>query len=416
MIKTSQKASARFIFATIFLDALGIGFIIPTMPDLIRRFGTDPAFVNHYFGYFISLYAFMQFLASPILGSLADRFGRRPILLVSLLGAGLDYILMAFAPNLSILFVGRFISGLTGASMTVATAYMADISDDKNRAANFGMIGAAFGLGFIAGPVVGGFLGSFDPAAPFLGAAFLNILNFLFGIFVLPESLPLSLRRPFQLKKLNPFGSLYRVFRPSPLLLLIWVYLLLFLAGQVHPSVWTLYTQHKLNWSALEVGLSLSFVGVAIAFAQGFLTRIIIPKLGEDRSVQIGVAGQMIGFILFAFATQSWMMYAILAISCPAWIAGPALQTLISKNVPSQEQGELQGTLVSIASLTAIFGPLIYTWLFDHFIHHDQMLYFPGAPYAGAALICLISLSLLAIQKVRSSRAINAGIMSKKHS
>jgi DHA1 family tetracycline resistance protein-like MFS transporter len=387
----SKKASVQFIFATILLDALGIGILIPIMPDLIRRFSSDPSFVSHYFGYFISVYALMQFMASPFLGALSDRFGRRPILLVSLAGAVLDYILMAFAPNLTILFIGRVIAGLTGASMTVATAYMADISDDKTRSANFGMIGAAFGLGFIIGPAIGGAVGSFGHEYPFLAAAGLNLLNFIFGLLILPESLPAELRRKVNFKSLNPFKSLAKILRPSPGLLMLWVYMLFVLAGQVHPSSWALLTSYKFQWSVTDIGISLSIVGIVMAIVQGGLTRILIPKMGERNSLFFSVTIAALAFAGYAFANASWMMYAILIPSAVSGIGGPALQSLISRETPSQEQGELQGTLVALASLTAIIGPLLYTGLFAQLTNPESSIQFPGAPYFAASLISVFS-------------------------
>lgn len=387
---TSKKASIHFIFATIFLDALGIGILIPIMPDLIRRFSSDPTFVSQYFGYFISVYALMQFMASPILGALSDRFGRRPVLLVSLLGACLDYILMAFAPNLWILFLGRIIAGLTGASMTVATAYIADVSDDSNRSANFGMIGAAFGLGFIIGPVIGGGAGHFGHEYPFLAAAALNLLNFIFGIFVLPESLPANLRRKINFKKLNPLKAIEKILKPSPTLAMLWVYMLFVLAGQVHMSIWALYTQYKFNWSTVDIGISMSIVGITAAVVQGGLTRILVPKMGEWKAVSFSLLVCVVGFIGYAFVSASWMIYAILIPSSIAGIGGPALQSLISRETPSQEQGELQGTLVSLASLTAIVGPLFYTEVFAMATKPGADFHFPGISYFSAALICVI--------------------------
>lgn len=399
--KTPKSARAHFIFATILLDSLGIGLIIPTMPDIIRRFGTDPAFVSQYFGYFISVYALMQFLASPVLGSLSDRFGRRSILLVSLLCAGLDYILMAYAPTLGILFAGRVISGLTGASMTVATAYMADVSDDSTRAANFGLIGAGFGMGFIAGPIVGGLLGAYSPHAPFLAAAVLNLLNFVFGLFVLPESLPVSMRRKFEWKRLNPFKSMMIAVKPSSILLLVWVYIAVFFAGNVHPSVWTLYTQYKFGWTAWQVGLSLTFVGLVIAIAQGWLTRIIIPKLGEHRSIIVGLAVGGIALLLWSVANEGWMMYAIMGFASIGGIGGPALQSELTKHAPSSEQGELQGTLISLGSLTAIVSPLFYTTLFTEYTKSDGPI-FSGAPYLAAGVIQMLCLLLYWAQGLKT--------------
>lgn len=391
----SRKASVRFIFATICLDSLGIGLLIPVLPEVIRRFNSDPGFVHQYFGYFISVYALMQFVASPVLGGLSDKYGRRPVLLVSLLGAALDYLLMGFAPNLVLLFVGRVISGLTGASMTVASSYMADVSDDSNRSSNFGMIGAAFGIGFIVGPALGGLLGEFGAKVPFVAAAVLNLANFAFGYFVLPESLPPELRRNVSAKQMNPLRSLAKIVKPSPIFVLVWVYFLVFFAGQVHPSVWTLYTQHKFQWTAKDVGISLSFVGVCIAVGQGWLTRIMIPKLGESRSVVFGLFFNMLGFALFAIAPKGWMMYPIMALIPLSGIAGPALQSMISKNVPPQEQGELQGSLMALASLTAIAAPLFYTSLFARFSDPNVPGYFPGISYFVAAVICVVSVGLV---------------------
>lgn len=377
---------------------------MPVFPEVIRRFGHDPSFVNHYFGYFISVYALMQFLASPILGSLSDRFGRRPVLLVSLLGAGLDYILMALAPTMGILFAGRIISGLTGASMTVASSYMADISDDSNRSANFGMIGAAFGLGFIIGPGLGGLLGHYGYQAPFIGAAVLNLLNFVFGYFILPESLPAEHRRKILLGKLNPFHSLLKVLKPSAMGILVWVYMLVYLAGQSHPSIWTLYTQYKYGWTAFQVGLSLSAVGIMIAVGQGYLTRIVIPKLGEVRTLKFGVCINALSFFLFGAASQGWMVFAILPLNALAGIAGPALQSLISKNTPPQEQGELQGSLISIASFTAIVGPLFYTDIFARFTAQGSSFIYPGMPYVFASVLCLLSLLLMFVAKKKGAQ------------
>ncbi|MBY0472610.1 TCR/Tet family MFS transporter [bacterium] len=387
-----NQARVIFIFVTILLDAIGLGLLIPVFPDILRRLTHNPTQVSEYYGYFMGSFALMQFLASPILGSLSDRFGRKPVLLVSLFGAGIDYIFMAYAPTFTLLFIGRIISGLTGASMTVASSYIADISTDKNRSANFGMIGAAWGLGFIAGPMLGGFLGTLGPTAPFLVAAALNILNFLFGIFVLPESLPKDMRRKMNLKKLNPFSSIMKVLRPSAFVVLIWIYFLLFLAGQVHPVNWTLYTQTKFGWSAREVGLSLSFVGVIIAVSQGLLTRLIIPRIGEGASLTLGIFMYMVSFALFALATKSWMVYAIIVLFSLTGIAIPALQSTVTKYIPANEQGELQGSLVSLGSLSAIFAPILFTYLFVTFTKNPHHHYFPGAAYLAASVICALTL------------------------
>lgn len=397
----SRTASLPFIFFTIFLDALGVGILIPILPDVIRRFGSDPYFVNQYFGYFISVYALVQFFASPMQGALADKFGRRPVLLISLLGAGIDYALMAYAPNLWLLFLGRVISGVTCASFTVASSYIADISDDSNRSANFGVIGAGWGLGFIAGPMLGGLLGDLGPQAPFLASAGLNLLNFAFGLFVLPESLPPEKRRNIAFKDLNPFRLLIRVLKPSPIFPFIVTFFLTNLAAQSHPSVWTLYTQFKFEWSAREVGLSLSAFGLGIAAVQGGLTRLIIPKIGELRALRWGLVLSAFSYISFALATQSWMMYVIMIFSSLAGIHAPALQSMISSRVPSNEQGELQGSLMSLASLTAISGPLLFTGLFADFTAPGVSSPFPGISYFVAGMISLCAIFLLVVSARR---------------
>ena len=384
-----NTGSKLFIFITIVLDAIGIGIIIPIWPEVIRRFGTDPSFVSQYFGYFISVYALMQFVASPLLGSLSDKYGRRSVLLVSLLGSGLDYILMAFAPSMSILFLGRILSGLTGANQTVASSYIADISTNENRTANFGMIGAAFGIGFVLGPAIGGFVGTFGHQWPFIVASILTLTNFLFGLFVLPESLPIEKRRHIELSRLNPFKSLTKILFHSKVSLLIWVYFLINLAGQVHPSIWTLYTTYKFHWTSLQVGLSLTAVGVSFGLGQGFATRIITPKIGEKNSVKYGTMLLALSYFLYAIVSQGWMLYPIIALMIVCGVVMPSIQSLISKDTPPEKQGELQGSLVSLMSLTSIMGPLLYTSLFSYYTQIDHVI-FPGAPYIAATVISSI--------------------------
>ncbi len=389
-MKTTNQKSIYFIFITIVLDMLGIGLIIPVLPDVIRRFSVDPSEVNHLFGYFVATYAAMQFLASPVLGNLSDRFGRRPVLLVSLLGASIDYLFMAFAPSLKFLFVGRVISGLTGASMTVANSFMADISDDSNRSANFGLIGAAFGLGFIVGPLLGGALGHFGAHIPFLAAAALNFINFIFGVFILPESLSFEKRRSIEWSKFNPFSSVVKILKPSVILSYVVIYLLLFLAGNVHPSIWTLYTEHKFAWTSLQVGISLSFVGLIYGFSQAVLTKKIVPIWGETKALQVGIFFNAIGFVLYAVAPYGWMMYAIMIVSSLSGLAMPCLQSMMTKLVEPNRQGELQGGLVSLSSVASILAPLIYTNTFNWSIQSGSWLKFEGLPYLIAAIIVFV--------------------------
>lgn len=391
-----------FIFTTILLDCLGIGVIIPTLPDVVRRLASDPTVVNDFYGYFMATYAVMQFFASPVLGSLSDRFGRRPILLISLCGGGLDYLLMAFAPNLIVLFIGRMISGLSGASFTVATSYIADVSDDSNRSANFGLIGAAFGIGFIIGPLVGGVLGGFGPTVPFIGAAVLNLANFAFGYFVLPESLPVESRRAFGTSGLNPFHSLMKVLKPSPILFLIIAYGLMGLSGLVHPSIWVLYSEHRYGWTPFQVGMSLAFVGLSAVIVQGWLVRLMIPKLGEERALKIGVVIELTSYVMYALATEGWIVYPILAYGAFSGLSQASIRSLISKDTPPQEQGELQGSLTSITSVASIIAPLLYTQSFDFAIKHVPPLP-SGTPYFIAAAVSSGTLIFVLLRKSKIS-------------
>lgn len=390
-----RKAAIFFILITVTLDMIGLGLVMPSLPDIMRRFTSDEVQISTLFGYFISIYALMQFAASPIIGSLSDRFGRRPVLLVSLLVAAADYVLMAYAPSLTILFIGRVIAGLTGANITVAMAYIADVSDDSNRSKNFGLVGAAFGLGFIIGPALGGILGHYDAHYPFLFAAALNLLNFLFGLFILPESHPKERRRPVELKQLNPLHSLQKVFRIEGLVGLLLVYFCFQMAGQTHGSIWVLYTEKRFSWSTAEVGYSLALVGILSAISQGVLTKYVVDWLGEIKTVFYASLGYGVCFILFGAASQGWMFYALIVLTAVFWVEGPALQSVITNKTPPEQQGELQGSLVSLASLSAIANPLITTKLFAYFSSSSAPYLIPGAPYYFAAAVCFLGFIIM---------------------
>jgi DHA1 family tetracycline resistance protein-like MFS transporter len=403
------QARVAFIFITALLDMIGIGVIIPSLPDIIRRFMSDPTEVSHYFGYFVSVYALMQFLASPLLGALSDLLGRRPVLLISLAVAAADYVLMAFAPTLLILFASRVIAGLTGANMTVAMAYLSDITPPEKRAASFGLIGAAFGLGFILGPAIGGLLGDLGPQAPFLVAAGLNGLNFLFGLFVLPESLPKNKRRKFSLPELNPLRALGRTLATKEILLLVACFFMFCLAGQTHPSIWTLYTQTRFGWTPSQVGMSLAVVGILSAMVQGGLVRVIVPKLGEMRAVRTGALIGMFAFLGFGLAPEGWMMIAILIPSSLGWIANPALQSMISQRTPPERHGELQGSMMAMQSLSSILNPLITTTLFGLGTAPGSPYQLPGAPYFFAAAVsasCWLMMMAVHQRSTRRSAAV----------
>jgi len=315
-------------------------------------------------------------------------------LLFSLLGFGIDYILLGFAPNIAWLFLGRIIAGITGASFTTAGAYIADVSPPDKRAQNFGLIGAAFGLGFILGPILGGFLGSYGARVPFFASAVLTLLNWLYGYFVLPESLALENRRAFDWKRANPIGSLLQLGRYPVILGLLPPFILIIVAGYATQSTWTFFTMQKFGWSEKMVGLSLGFVGVMAALVQGGLTRIIIPKLGNNRSIYYGLTLYAISMALYAMANQGWMMFAITVVASFGGLSMPALQGIMSNQVPTNEQGELRGGLTSLMSLTSIFGPLLMTNLFAYFTSDKAPIQLPGAPYWTAAVMILIALIL----------------------
>lgn len=388
-----RNAALGFIFVTVLVDVIGIGIIIPIIPTLIQNLiGGDISNASRYGGWLVFSFAIMQFIFSPILGGLSDRFGRRPILLISLLGLGLDYIFHAFAPTLMWLFVGRIIAGICGASFTTATAYIADISEPEKRAQNFGLIGAAFGLGFIIGPMIGGISSQWGTRVPFLVAAALSLLNFVYGYFVLPESLKSENRRAFDWKRANPIGSLMQLRKYPVVSGLVVSLTLISLAAHAVQSNWSYYTMLKFSWNSTMVGYSLAFVGVMISLVQGGLIRIIIPKIGQKYSVYVGLFLYTIGMLLFAFAAQGWMMYAFLIPYCLGGIAGPALQGIMSSQIPPNEQGELQGALTGIMSATSIIGPVIMNNLFAYYTGVTAPIYFPGAPFILGALLMLGSL------------------------
>jgi DHA1 family tetracycline resistance protein-like MFS transporter len=392
MIK-NRKAAIGFIFITLLIDVTGLGLIIPVVPKLIEDLmhTTNISKVALIGGLLTFSYAIMQFLFAPVLGNLSDKYGRRPILLFSLLGFGLDYLLLAFAPSIGWLFVGRIIAGITGASMTTASAYIADISTPETRAQNFGMIGAAFGLGFIVGPMIGGLLGEMGPRIPFLVAAGLALLNAAYGYFVLPESLDVSNRRAFDWKRANPISSLKNLSRFPAVAGLIISFFLIYVASHAVQSNWSYFNIEKFKWSPKMIGISLAVVGVLVSLVQGVLVRFVNPKIGNEKSVYLGLGLYTIGLVLFGLASQSWMMFAFLIPYCLGGISGPGLQAIISGSVPANEQGELQGSLTSIISITSIIGPLVMSNLFAFFTGPIAPFYFPGAPFMLAALLMLLS-------------------------
>ncbi|MDO9376034.1 MAG: TCR/Tet family MFS transporter [Ferruginibacter sp.] len=392
---TKKSAAISFIFITLLIDVTGIGLIIPVVPGLIEQLiHGDISDASRYSGLLAFAYAIMQFLFSPLLGNLSDKFGRRPILLLSLLGLGIDYIFLALAPTIGWLFVGRVIAGIAGASFTTATAYIADISTAENRAKNFGMVGAAFGLGFILGPVIGGFLGNYGVRIPFVVAAVLSLINCVYGYFVLPESLAPEHRRPLDYKKIIPIASLVYLKKYTAVIGLFFAFFLIYLAANAVQSTWSFFTIKQFNWTPKTIGISLGLVGLLVGAVQGGLIRFITPVLGNKKSIYLGLALYTIGLLLFAFATRSWMMFVFLLPYCLGGICGPALQSIISGQVPPNEQGELQGGLTSIMSLTNIFGPLLMTGLFAYFTSPKAPIQFAGAAFLLGSILMGLSLWL----------------------
>jgi Arabinose efflux permease len=402
---TSRKSAMGFIFVTLLIDVMGWGLIIPVMGDLISQLKGIP--VNEasaYGSYLLAAFAGTQFLFAPIMGNLSDRYGRRPVLLSALLGFGIDYIILALAPTYEWLFAGRVIAGMTGASFTAATAYIADISaDETTRAKNFGLIGAAFGLGFILGPALGTLLSTWGIRAPFYGAATLCLLNCLYGYFLLPESLPKENRRRFEWKRANPLGSLKFLYRHTGIRSLAVSFFLIYFGAQAVQGNWNFYTMYRFNWSEKMVGLSLILVGVLVGAVQGGLTRVVVPKLGNEKSIYLGLSLYTLGLVLFAFATQGWMMFVFLVPYCLGGLCGPSLQSVISMRVPSSQQGELQGALTGLMSITTIFGPLILNHAFTYFTSKKAPFYFPGVHFImGAA--CIMVSTLIIWQVLRKEK------------
>ena len=404
---SNRSAAISFIFITLLIDVTGIGLIIPVVPGLIEQLiHGSISDASRYSGWLAFSYAIMQFLFAPLLGNLSDKFGRRPVLLLSLFGLGIDYIFLALAPSIVWLFVGRIIAGFAGASFTTATAYIADISNAENRAKNFGMVGAAFGVGFILGPIMGGILGEFGVRIPFIVAACLSLLNCLYGYFVLPESLSMENRRPFQWKRANPISSLKQLKKYPAVSGLVVSFFLIYLAGNAVQSTWSFFGIKQFNWTPRIIGISLGLVGLLVGAVQGGLIRIVNPWLGNKKSVFVGMALYAVGLFLFSIATQSWMMFLFLIPYCLGGICGPALQSIISGQVPANEQGELQGSLTSVMSITNIIGPILMTGLFSYFTKATAPIHFAGAAFFVGGIFMTMSL-FFAYRTLRHNKTIS---------
>ena len=400
----NKNYSLLFIFITIFIDITGLGIIIPIIPSLISELiDGSISEAAMYSGWLMFSYATLQFLFAPILGGLSDQFGRRPVILLSLFGFGINYIVLAIAPDIVWLFIGRIFQGIMGASLTTASAYIADISSPEKKAQNFGLIGAAFGLGFILGPVIGGYLGQFGSRVPFYAASIFTLINLLYGFLILPESLKKENRRKFDIKRANPIGTLLSL-RRYPLISGLLVCIILFnIAQHATHSTWSFFTIEKFDWNEKLVGYSLGFIGILAAIVQGGLIRIIIPKFGKVNSLYLGMSFYIIGLILFTIADESWMVFAFAIPLSLGGLCGPALQGIMTNQIPDNEQGEFQGGITSLISLTSIIGPLLMTNLFSLFTSNKNLIYFPGAPFLMAAILSVFGL-LVAVRFLQNSK------------
>ncbi len=392
----SGRASLVVVLAVVYVDMLGVGLAYPILPKLIEQFrGGDVSSASYLFGGLSAVFSVMQFLFAPLIGVLSDRYGRRLVILLGLAGSGAAYLVTAFAPSLLVLALARVIAGFFGGSYSTAGAYIADVSPPEKRAANFGLIGAAFGFGFITGPVLGGVLGAVDLHLPFLVAGLLCFADLVFGFFVLPESLDEAHRKAFSWSRANPAGALRQIGRYTSVLGLIAIFMLATFANRVAEMTWVLFTSYRFHWSPTEIGISLGMVGVMFVMGQGVMVRLLLPRLGERRAILMGLAVATVGMVAYAFVTQGWMVYPIMVVGMFGWTIGqPAVQGMLSRAVPANEQGLLQGAVASLNSLTSIFGPPIWTGLFGFFVSPAAPFIFPGAAFLASAAVFALALVL----------------------
>ena len=392
----NKKLPVYFIFITTVLDSMGIGIIMPVMPDLIQEVGhynlSDAA---KWGGWLTVVFAINQFLFAPTLGGLSDAYGRRPVLLISLLVMTIDYLVLVFAQSMWVLFVARIVGGITAATQSTASAYMADISADEDKAKNFGILGAAFGVGFILGPLLGGLLAEYGSRAPFLAAALLAFLNMLFGYFVLPETVTATIRRPFKWQRANPFGTFRQMQKLPGLLPLLSVFLLLSIAFFVYPAIWAYFGRAQFSWDAGMVGVTLACYGLGVIIIQGGLIRPILRKLGERTTAITGMCIHLLSFLVYPFMTETWHVFAFLPISVFSALAMPALQGIMSNSVPRDAQGELQGAMGSLTALATIISPLVMTQAFSFFTNEQTPVYLPSAPFLLSAVAVVVAIIIM---------------------
>ncbi|HEX2873479.1 MAG TPA: TCR/Tet family MFS transporter [Polyangiaceae bacterium] len=386
----STKHAFAFVWVTVLLDMVGLGLIMPILPALLRELtGSDVAHASIYGGWLFFAYALMQFFCAPVIGALSDAFGRRPVLLLAVLGLGVDYALTALSPSIVWLFAGRIIAGIFGASYTTANAYIADVTPPEERGKAFGMLGAAFGVGFVVGPAIGGLLGDLGPRVPFFVAAGLSLANFLYGLFLLPETLEKEKRRPVQLSQIHPFGAIVGIPGGRAVRTLVLSLFALFLGSAVYPAVWSFWSSARFDWSPRTIGISLAVYGVTNIVTQAVLVGSFTTRWGEQTTAFAGLVITIVSFVLTGLATQTWMVFAIIIVTAPAAVAMPAMQAWMSKLAPDDAQGRLQGAIGAAESLSSIFGPILMTQVFGAFEHR-----LPGAPFFVAAVLSVAALAI----------------------
>ncbi|WP_232476274.1 TCR/Tet family MFS transporter [Flavisphingomonas formosensis] len=396
MTETSRSSAVRFVLVTIFLDSIGFGIVMPVIPRLVMELGhVSLAKATGIGGWLAAIYALLQFLCGPLMGNLGDRYGRRPVLLAAMAGLGIDYLLMAVAPRLGWLFLGRALAGIFGASFGPAQAALADISRPEERARVFGFVGAAFGTGFIVGPAIGGLLGELGPRAPFYAAAALSALNFVYGSFLFPETLPAERRRPFDLRRANPLGALISLRSIQGVLPLAAVNFFWMIAHMVYPATWAYFAIARYGWSSGMIGASLAFVGITMVLVQTLLMGRIVSAIGEWRAALLGMGIGVVSFVGYMLSTQGWMAFAIMAVTCCEAIAGPALSAMMSTRAPNDAQGELQGFNQSVGAIASILAPMLLNPALAYFTSKAAPVYFPGAAFAIAAVAGLVALLML---------------------
>ncbi|MBB4347257.1 TCR/Tet family MFS transporter [Aliirhizobium cellulosilyticum] len=383
----SVRRGLFLVFVILFLDVIGIAIIMPVLPAFLQELtGDDVSAAAIDGGWLLLIYSAMQFLFAPLIGNLSDRFGRRPILLISVLTFAIDNLICAAATSFWMLFIGRALAGFSGGSFATCSAYIADISNDRTRARNFGLIGIAFGVGFTIGPVIGGLLGEFGPRVPFLGAGLLSLANFIAAWFLLPETLERHNRRAFDWRRANPLGALRQMRHYSGVGWILLVMFLYWLSHAVYPSVWSFVSTYRYGWSEAQIGLSLGLFGICAALVMVFVLPRLIPVLGEWRTSVLGICFSCLGLAGYAFSWEGWMVYAVILLTTIENVADPALRSIASAKVPPSAQGELQGAMTSMTSLTTIIGPAIFTQLFSRFTGEGAIVEFAGAPYLMAAI------------------------------